>query len=140
MNEIKVVYGLVKNENGEILSVHNIKHNTWSLPGGAVEKNESLKDAVIREFFEETGFDIEVENIVAINEGKILNHNNHALFITFSCKIIGGTLTNNSPEEISEIKWLKSNEIDNYIKYYQSNIIELFNNKADYFYEGEFEI
>lgn len=29
MNEIKVVYGLVKNENDEILTVHNIKHNSW---------------------------------------------------------------------------------------------------------------
>ncbi|SCU43852.1 phosphohydrolase (MutT/nudix family protein) [Mammaliicoccus lentus] len=140
MNEVKVIYGLVKNENDEILAVHNIKHDTWSLPGGSVEANETLREAVIREFYEETGFDVEVKNIVAINEGKILKHNNHALFITFNCKITGGNINNNSPKEISKIKWIKSNEIDNYITYYQSPIKDLFNYNAEYFYEGEFEI
>jgi 8-oxo-dGTP diphosphatase len=140
MNEVKVVYGLVKNENNEVLVVHNIKHNTWSLPGGSVEEKETLKEAVIREFWEETGFDIEVKSIVSVNEAKILNHNNHVLFITFDCEIISGNINNNSPKEISKIEWIKSSEIDNYITYYECPIIELFDYKAPYFYEGEFEI
>ncbi|MBF0770603.1 NUDIX hydrolase [Staphylococcus warneri] len=140
MNEVKVVYGLVKNENNEVLAVHNIKHNNWSLPGGSVEEKETLKDAVIREFWEETGFDVEVKNIVAVNEVKILNHDDHALCITFDCEIVGGNINNNSPTEISNIKWIKSSEIDNYIRYYKSPIRDLFNYQAQYFYEGEFEI
>ena len=32
----------------------------WEMPGGQVEKGESLKDAVIREIKEETGVEIEV--------------------------------------------------------------------------------
>lgn len=33
-----------------------ISPGCWSLPGGIVEKDESVKSAVIREFKEETGY------------------------------------------------------------------------------------
>jgi ADP-ribose pyrophosphatase YjhB (NUDIX family) len=37
----------------------------WHVVGGHVEEDESLKDAVIREFKEETSLDVEVGGIVA---------------------------------------------------------------------------
>ncbi|WP_301421004.1 NUDIX hydrolase [Mammaliicoccus lentus] len=58
---MKVVYGLVKNENYEILGVHNIKHVIWILTSGSVEEKESLKEVIIREFYEKTSFDVEVK-------------------------------------------------------------------------------
>jgi ADP-ribose pyrophosphatase YjhB (NUDIX family) len=36
----------------------------WHLPGGHLERNESLEDALIREFKEETNLDINVGRIV----------------------------------------------------------------------------
>lgn len=37
----------------------------WTMPGGGVEFDESIKDAVAREVFEETGYAVDVGDIVA---------------------------------------------------------------------------
>ncbi|MBR3611473.1 MAG: 8-oxo-dGTP diphosphatase [Oscillospiraceae bacterium] len=49
-------------KNGGLVLVQDKIHEEWggiTFPGGHVEKNESLSDAVIREIFEETGLMIE---------------------------------------------------------------------------------
>jgi len=54
----KKVRGIILNEMGQILLLHSNKHHGFSIPGGTVEENESIKDTVIREVFEETGAEI----------------------------------------------------------------------------------
>lgn len=54
----KKVRGIILNEMGQILLLHSNKHNGYSIPGGTVEENETIKDTVIREVLEETGADI----------------------------------------------------------------------------------
>lgn len=38
----------------------------WGLPGGGVEWNEQIHEATIREVREETGFDVELTDLVAV--------------------------------------------------------------------------
>lgn len=52
------VRGIILNDMGQILLLHSNKHNGFSIPGGTIEENETIKDAVIREVFEETGAEI----------------------------------------------------------------------------------
>ena len=52
------VRGIVLNDMGQILLLHSKKHNGYSIPGGTVEKGETLKTTVVREVLEETGADI----------------------------------------------------------------------------------
>ena len=66
----KKVRGIVLNEMGQILLLHSKRHNGFSIPGGTVEENESIKDTVIREVFEETGAEIIPIKIV----GNIITH------------------------------------------------------------------
>ncbi len=64
----------------KILMVKNIKHDDWTMPGGAVEKGEILSEAVVREAKEETGLTIEAGDILSVNEAFMEKYNHHAIF------------------------------------------------------------
>ncbi len=62
------VYALVRNEKGEFLLLRRSENSRtnpgkWDLPGGKVNPDESLKEGVIREVWEETGISIVPGNI-----------------------------------------------------------------------------
>ena len=50
-------------KNGKILMIHSLKYDYYKLPGGGVEKGESLADALIREVKEESGYSIKPDSI-----------------------------------------------------------------------------
>lgn len=112
-------------------------HSSWSLPGGAVELNETLEQAAIREAKEETGLDVKVYGIIAINECRFEKSNEHALFITFRAKIIGGKEELLRPNEISEIAWIDLEQADELMPYYKNGFKNLVNgNEILYLNEG----
>lgn len=91
MIRVDVAYGLIC-EQGKVLMVNN-KGGSWSLPGGAVEKGETLEQAMIREVREETGLTVVMEHIVSVNEAFFKERGHHALFITFKAKVINGSFS-----------------------------------------------
>ncbi len=60
------VFGILENENGILLVKHSYGEHKWSLPGGGVEDEENSEDAIIREFLEETGINIEIVSQIGI--------------------------------------------------------------------------
>ncbi len=57
---------LVKEKNCGIVKEKNC--GTWSLPGGWVDVNESVKSNTIKEVKEESGLDVVAEKIIAVQE------------------------------------------------------------------------
>ena len=55
-----IVSGPVIIEKGELLVIKDNKDDFYKLPGGTVEKGETLEETCIREFFEETNGKIEI--------------------------------------------------------------------------------
>lgn len=60
--ELKVVGALIENEKKEILCMLRPKNksfgNMWEFPGGKIEKNETIYEAIARELKEELDIDV----------------------------------------------------------------------------------
>ncbi|PGM56635.1 NUDIX hydrolase [Bacillus sp. AFS053548] len=136
MKKVNVVYTLIYDEvNKSVLMVQN-ENEVWTLPGGAVEENETLKQAAVREAFEETGLEVEVGNIVAINEAFFPERGHHAILITFSAKIIGGDQVISHEEEILQIKWMDLKMANQLMPYHRLGIEKLLESSVPYTFQG----
>ncbi|KQL40241.1 hypothetical protein AN960_07140 [Bacillus sp. FJAT-25509] len=136
MKKVNVVYTLIYDDlNKSVLMVQN-ENEVWTLPGGAVEENETLKQAAVREAYEETGLEVEVGNIVAINEAFFPERGHHAILITFSAKIIGGNLVISQEEEILQIKWMDLQTANQLMPYHKSGIEKLLESSVPYTFQG----
>lgn len=118
MKRVNVVSAFIYDSNENILIVKNRKGDSfyWSLPGGAVEGEETLEQAVIREVKEETGFDIAVDKLHSIREVLFEERGHHALIITFYAKIIDGEININDPDnDIVEVRWANSETVKEFM-------------------------
>lgn len=137
MKRVNAVYALLYNkDNNQVLMVNNKDNNSWTLPGGAVEDNETLEQAIIREVQEETGLLVKVGDIVSINERFFEEDKIHAIFFTFSAEIIGGNISIQYPDEISKIEWVDINIANELMPYHKEGINKLLINCATYYFQG----
>ncbi|MBK5446770.1 MULTISPECIES: NUDIX hydrolase [unclassified Peribacillus] len=135
MNRVDVVYTLLFNEDtNKILVVLNKKNNTWSLPGGAVEANETLKEAAIREVKEETGYDVQVNDIIALNEAFI--NEDHVYFIMFEGQVLKSPEQIPKEKNILRVEWVNLEEADRLMPYYPEGVSKLISNsRAGYTFQ-----
>lgn len=105
-------------ENNEILLVQqklSDKRN-WSLPGGRLERGETLSQGLIREMKEETGLDVEIVRMLYLCD--VAASSNTILHITFLIKRKGGEieLPSNEFDEnpIHDVKFVPISELVQY--------------------------
>jgi len=100
------ISAMVFDERGRILLFkHTYRKLAWGLPGGGLEHREQPRDAIVREFFEETGITIEVQRLLLAESSKFFHH----ISLVHLCKIIRGEFRESN--EISEMQYFDVNDL-----------------------------
>ncbi len=81
---------LILNEDDEIFLMKSPKwENQWLVPGGKVEKGDSMQETVRKEVKEETGLEVEDVELLNVKDGgnpDDFSRNTHFIFLNFTCR------------------------------------------------------
>ncbi len=104
------VVGIIFNDDGHVLLVEHVTHpkRPWGLPGGWVDRAETLERTVVRELKEELQLDVQVRQVAHLEIAK--KRPNH-IDIAYLCTTEGqiGTL---SPELLG-YRWAAPTDLPN---------------------------
>ncbi|MGP4078079.1 NUDIX hydrolase [Halobacillus sp. K22] len=102
------VSAYITNEKGELLLVRNEhRSDTYEMPGGRMEKGESLEAAIRREILEETGAHAQIQGITGVYH----NMNQGIVCIVFKGKYESGDLKI-QPGETKEVVFQDLTEVE----------------------------
>jgi len=110
------VVAVVEDDDGRILMIHKTDNDLWALPGGGHDIGEFIRKTVVREVREETGFEVEVTNIVGTytNPNHVMAYDDgevrQQFSIAFSAKLVGGALR--ASDESREVAWVAPADLD----------------------------
>ena len=111
---------IVSKYNGQWVYCKAKDKDTWELPGGKIEENESSEEAVIRELFEETGLKLEIDRLAIVQERfyGVDNQNYHEIVFFYLIKngdnvnIVENTFTDQGTDET--LHWLPLNSLNEF--------------------------
>ncbi len=129
MKKIIAGGGLVLNERNELLMI--FRREKWDLPKGKLDANETIEQCALREVKEETG----INNLDLI---KFIGKTYHAYFDNWIKEDVikeshwylmqsssNEKLIPQTTEDITELKWMNENEINNALKNSYPSIVEI---------------
>ena len=135
-NIIKIGVGVIILDNNKVLLGHRCnnykdtggihENDSWCLPGGKQEYDETIQECIIRETKEET--DLDISDIVIFSAEDDISSDRHFVTIHTYAKKYSGEVKVMEEEKIDEWKWFDINNlpsnlyspskkiIDNYLK------------------------
>ncbi len=85
----------------------------WSVPGGALELGEKLRDGAAREALEETGLQVEAGKVLDVFDSIFSDPDGrtqyHYVLIDFLCRPLAGEATAGS--DVSEVRWVTESDL-----------------------------
>jgi ADP-ribose pyrophosphatase YjhB (NUDIX family) len=88
----------------------------WSIPGGALEVGETLRQCAAREALEETGLRIEAFDVLdvfdSIHRDPEGRPRYHYVLIDFFCRVVGGELR--AGGDAAQARWITREEMGNF--------------------------
>jgi len=100
------VDGIILNENKEILLIKRKNppfQGMYALPGGFVNYNESVEDAVLREVKEETNLKCKIKGLVGVYSKPGRDPRGHVVSVVFYLKRLAGEVK--SGDDAADFKW-----------------------------------
>ncbi|MFZ3228973.1 MAG: NUDIX domain-containing protein [Pseudobdellovibrio sp.] len=105
----------VLNELDQVFLVKRMDNGTWCMPGGAQDLGETPKQCAIREFKEESGYDVQILDIVGVFSSlnyKYVHYQwkeNEFVHILFYGKIVSGAAEISN--ETTAVGWFSVHEL-----------------------------
>jgi 8-oxo-dGTP pyrophosphatase MutT (NUDIX family) len=113
------VNSIVVNDQRQILLIQRTDNGNWSLPGGAMDLGESIRQAAIRETLEETGIQTEITGINGIytNPNHVLHYTSNdevrqEFSVVLTARPVAGQPTPSS--ESSRVEWVTPKKLDDH--------------------------
>lgn len=111
------VTGILIEDNKILLVKQRVSEKrSWSLPGGKLERGETLEQGIVREMKEETGLDTEIVKLLYVSD--VSTTDNTLLHITFLLKRVCGEIQLPSNEfennPIYDVKFVNVSELEDY--------------------------
>jgi len=108
--------GAIIIEKGRVLLVkraHEPLAGAWSIPGGVLEVGETLRQAAVREAFEETGLTVEAGELLGVYDRIVRAEDQrtryHYVLIDFLCRSVAGELC--AAGDAAEARWFARDEV-----------------------------
>ncbi len=124
--------GWVFNIKNELLFIK--RWGIWDIPKGHLEKNESLEECAIREVEEETGLNkLEIVEKIGISRHIFSRNGKEKIKETHWYKMktsFDGKLKPQTEEDIEEVKWVNSLEINSYIDKSWKSLNDFYNSSV----------
>ena len=97
---------VIFNNDNEILLVRSTyqRFHPWGLPGGSLDYGESAEDAALREVWEETGFQVEIERLLVVKTWRP-----DRIGLYYLCRITGGEF--HHTDEVSEFGYFSLEQL-----------------------------
>ncbi len=124
--KVGIAVFIVNDKNEILLGLRKSKlgNNTWSLPGGKLEKYEKIEDCIIREAKEETNLDIDNLVFIALTNDIMEDTDEHYVTIFFSTTNYSGELKTMEPDKCEKWKWFNPKELPSNLFLPLKNFIE----------------
>jgi 8-oxo-dGTP pyrophosphatase MutT (NUDIX family) len=128
--EITAAGGVVENEKKELLLI--FRRGKWDLPKGKLDEGESIEECAIREVCEETGLlRVSIKEKLPDSYHTYRESGKNILKKSVWYKMTADsnqTLQPQLAEDISEIKWVPTNELTNYLNNTYPSVRDVLNN------------
>jgi ADP-ribose pyrophosphatase YjhB (NUDIX family) len=111
--------GIVLFRDDQVLLVKRAKppvSDNWSIPGGAQELGETVRETALRELKEETGVDAELIGLVDVVDGITRDDSGgvkyHYTLVDFAAEWRAGEAA--ADDDLAAVQWVKVAELDRY--------------------------
>jgi ADP-ribose pyrophosphatase YjhB (NUDIX family) len=99
------VAAMIFDEQGRVLLFkHTYRKFEWGIPAGSLEHREQPERAIVREVFEETSMQVDVQKLLLAESSR----DDHHISLIYLCRIVSGEFRESN--EISEIRYFALND------------------------------
>lgn len=99
------VAAVITDDHDRVLLVQRADNLNWESPGGVLELNETIEDGLRREVREETGLQVEAQQLTGVYK----NMSRGVVALVFRCKITGGQLA--TTDEAIAFHWVSKDDV-----------------------------